>query len=233
MTKRRIALLLNKGEKMPIQSKLFVVLAVLAFGIMGCASSINVSELKKRAEAGDISAQNDLGYAYKTGSGVEKNPEEAIKWIRRAADAGSPMAQRNLGLIYVQGYGVPQDYQKAREWFLKSANQDFPNAYGQIGGLYQNGRGVPVDLAEAAQWYEKGAQKGDQGAQYNLGIMYKLGEGVEKDYVKAYQWLTAARVNRKKEKLTWMARGALSDLIPKMSDEEKARAKVINESAGY
>lgn len=63
--------------------------------------------------------------------------------------------------------------------------------------------------------------------------MYTLGEGVEKNYVKAYQWLTAARINRENKQLTWMARGALSDLIPKMSDEEKTRAKVANEAMGY
>lgn len=102
---------------MPMQLKQFALLLALIFGITGCASSINISELKKRAESGDVSAQNDLGYAYKTGSGVEKNPKEAIKWIRRAADAGSPMAQRNFGLAYGQGYGVPQDFQKPENGF--------------------------------------------------------------------------------------------------------------------
>jgi TPR repeat protein len=223
----------QQGGNMPIQFKLFSVLAMLTFGILGCGTSIDFSELKKRAEGGDVIAQSSLAYAYKTGSGVEKNPEEAIKWIQRAADNGSAEAQHNLGLSYVQGYGVPQNYEKAREWFLKSAGQGFLRAYGKIGTLHQRGLGVPVDPAKAAQWFEKGAQNGVQGDQYNLGIMYTLGEGVEKDNVKAYQWLTAARVNGENKKLTWMARAALSDLIPKMSDDEKIRAKVINETLGY
>ena len=45
------------------------------------------AKVKAAAEAGDIEAQNTLGVLYSEGRGVEKNTEQAIRWIRKAAEA--------------------------------------------------------------------------------------------------------------------------------------------------
>ncbi|HNQ90464.1 MAG TPA: hypothetical protein PKM73_17755 [Verrucomicrobiota bacterium] len=44
-----------------------------------------VDFLKQRAEAGSVSAQFDLGKRYMTGDGVEKNLDQAKKWLEAAA----------------------------------------------------------------------------------------------------------------------------------------------------
>lgn len=217
---------------MPIQFKQFAFLLMLAFGIFGC-STFNISKLKQRAENGDAQAQLDLGNAYRTRSGVKKSLKNAFKWTELAAKSGLPEAQAQLGLAYANGHGVHQDFEKAREWFLKSANQEYPESYCMLGDLYRLGMGVPVNLPEAAKWYKKGAVAGIQADQFNLGIMYSLGEGVEKNYVKAYQWLTAAQTKNENWQLTLIAKMALAEIIPKMTDEEKTRAKVTNEAFGY
>ena len=51
-------------------------------------------------------AQNQLGYCYFVGRGVEKNAMEALTWFRKAADQDLPQAQHNLGFCYDSGIGV-------------------------------------------------------------------------------------------------------------------------------
>jgi TPR repeat protein len=46
------------------------------------------------ARRGHVDAQYHLGLLFYAGTGVQKNPEEAMKWIRRAADNGHEAARR-------------------------------------------------------------------------------------------------------------------------------------------
>ena len=63
-------------------------------------------ELAKR---GDALAQLNVGVAYDTGHGVEKDLEQALSWYRKAAEQGYAKAQYNLGLNYYIGKGVTQN----------------------------------------------------------------------------------------------------------------------------
>lgn len=65
------------------------------------------------AEAGDSTAQNNIGLIYNDGIGVLQDYAEAIKWYRLAAAQGNAFAQTNLGAMYKNGRGVLQDYAKA------------------------------------------------------------------------------------------------------------------------
>ena len=51
----------------------------------------------------------------------EKNPKEALKWIRKAAEQQHAEAQTTLGACYSQGLGVEQDPKEAVKWFRKAA----------------------------------------------------------------------------------------------------------------
>jgi TPR repeat protein len=51
---------------------------------------------------------------YIKGQGVNKNSEEAVKWLQLAAKQGYAVAQTNLTLMYVKGQGVSTDYEKPR-----------------------------------------------------------------------------------------------------------------------
>lgn len=51
--------------------------------------------------AGSPEAMNYLGVLYHQGSGVPRDPGEAIRWFRRAADAGSAVAAANLRALGV------------------------------------------------------------------------------------------------------------------------------------
>ncbi len=148
----------------------------------------DLKQLMAKAEQGDLGAQNDLGFRYERGQGVEKNLEKAVMWYRKAADAGYALAQNNLGIMYRNGAGVEKSDEEALKWFRKSAEQGHAGGQFNVGWMYGNGRGVPLNYEEAVKWYRKSAMQGHPTALYNLGYMYSEGKGVPKDLKIAAQW---------------------------------------------
>ncbi len=55
--------------------------------------------IKAAAEQGCALAQNYLGICYYLGKGVEKDYNEAVKWIGLAAQQGDAEAQENLNFF--------------------------------------------------------------------------------------------------------------------------------------
>lgn len=116
-----------------------------------------IKEWRPLAEAGDASAQYNLGVMYETGRGVPQDDQEAVKWYRKAAEQGDASAQHNLGLMYDNGQGVPQDYREALKWYRKAAEQGNAGAQNNLGVMYANGRGVPQDKVLAYALYNLSA----------------------------------------------------------------------------
>ena len=149
--------------------------------------------LKRRAEAGDASAQFALGLRYSEGKGVAKDPAQALAWWRKAAEQSNSEAQYRLGAIYDNRYsdivyGVTKDTAQAISWYRKAAEQGLADAQFMLGMKYQNGEGVPKDAAQAVAWWRKAAEQDQATAQFNLGVMYDHGEGVPKDAAQAVAW---------------------------------------------
>ena len=70
-------------------------------------------------------AQNNLGWMYEEGRGVERDDVQAVAWYRRSAEQGEAQAQCNLGVMYKNGRGVPKDWKAAGHWLraaIRSAN---------------------------------------------------------------------------------------------------------------
>lgn len=141
--------------------------------------------LLKKAEAGDVQAQQEVGGSYFNGEGVQKDEAKGLFWTEKAAAKGNPTSQYNLGLSYAEGLGVPKDAAKALEWLQKSAMQGDADGQNGLGYLYYLGQGVPKDAAKAAEWWQKSATQGNAQAQGRLAYLYQNGEGVLKDTAKA------------------------------------------------
>ena len=81
-------------------------------------------DLRAKAEAGDVVAQNELGEALYAGKlGVTKDAVEAVKWFRQAAGQNLAPAQSNLGVCYERGDGVAKYEVEAYKWDLLAAAQ--------------------------------------------------------------------------------------------------------------
>ncbi len=82
-----------------------------------------ITEAKAKAEAGDATAQCDLGLAYCNSDGVTKNLGEPLKWLRKSADQNNAKAQYNLGVCHFYGEGVTKGEVEAYKWISLSAAQ--------------------------------------------------------------------------------------------------------------
>ena len=69
----------------------------------------SVEELEKVANAGDSTAQYELGVKYREGNGVPVDKETAFKWILTVAENVAPQAMLLLPEIYGRGEGVEVD----------------------------------------------------------------------------------------------------------------------------
>jgi TPR repeat protein len=71
------------------------------------------------AALGDVRAQNNLGWLFANGQGVQRDYPKAPHWFRMAADQGLAEAQISVGWMYGTGIGVPKDYVEAVNWYKK------------------------------------------------------------------------------------------------------------------
>jgi len=74
------------------------------------------ASFKTQAEAGDASAQCNLGACYANGMGTAQNYKEAVRWFLAAAEQNYAPAATNLAICYEMGYGVAKDNAKAEYW---------------------------------------------------------------------------------------------------------------------
>ena len=81
------------------------------------------TDLKRRAESGDVKSQFGLARMYYNGDGTTKDDAKAAEWYRKAAEQGNAFSQYKLGAMYDKGEGVPKDAAKAVEWWQKAAAQ--------------------------------------------------------------------------------------------------------------
>jgi len=152
----------------------------------------SIDTLRKKAEAGDASAQGLLGVAYYKGEGVERDVVEAVNWFHKSADQGNSDAQFAIGVCYADGDGIEKDAVEAVQWYRKAADQANAMAQVNLGGCYANGKGVDEDIVEAAKWYRKAADHGNAEAQFRLGLCYQYGKGVEIDVAEGDKWYCKA-----------------------------------------
>ncbi len=112
----------------------------------------SIDALRRRANAGDATAQFNLGFMYDDGKGVVQDYAQALAWYRKAAEQGHAVGQYNLGVTYDTGKGVVQDDAQAVVWFRKAAAQGDAAAQYNLGRMYSTGKGVPKDYVEAHKW---------------------------------------------------------------------------------
>ena len=113
---------------------------------------------------------------YESGNGVEKDQEEAIKWLILAAESGVPKIQYDLGIRYFYGYGIEKNYSEAAKWWRSSANAGIADSQYNLGLMKYRGIGIPKDKEEAKLLDEKAATQRHDKAQHRLTMIYSLDE---------------------------------------------------------
>jgi TPR repeat protein len=179
-------------------------------------SPTEVSDLQKRADSGDASAQFALGKAYESGNGAPQRPDQAAIWYRKAAEQGNAKAQNSLGVLYWLGEGVEKDRKQAIQWYRKAARQGDASAMFNLGAAYYNGDAVGINDTLAYAWFllssEAGSSAGRDAAKRSqaehgpvllndaylaIGEMYEKGEDLPQDLQLAASWYRKAAENRR------------------------------------
>ena len=145
--------------------------------------TLNVAELEKQANRGNVDAQVELGRLYYYGErGVKKDYAEAVKWFQKAVDKGNVFGKYCLGICYDEGNGMEKNYTKAYSLykdalnaFSKMAEDGAAKAQNYLGLCYDYGRGTEENKELAFTAYKKAAEQGYARAQYNLGLCYYKG----------------------------------------------------------
>ena len=85
--------------------------------LFSCAEDAELKRTRSLANAGDATAQYNLGVMYRKGDGVPQDYEKAFRLFKLLADQGDSIAQFSLGTMYDYGEGVPKDYKEAYAWW--------------------------------------------------------------------------------------------------------------------
>jgi hypothetical protein len=135
--------------------------------------------LERAAESGDPSAQYQLAQAYRTGTGVNVDPELANAWLLRAAESGNADAQ----MEWARAMEQKQENRAAYAWSLIAREsgkteseeairrlkpslsaQDIAQVRYNVAERYGSGRGLPRDLVAAHMWYALSEWGGNKNA---------------------------------------------------------------------
>jgi TPR repeat protein len=116
--------------------------------------------LLRASDSQDSELWYALGCAFGSRLGTERDPEEAIRWLRKAAEAGHTGAMVSLG-SRLQLPEPSLDAVGAIHWFRTAAEKADPRGMTSLGFAYREGRGVPCDHAEAVRWFVRAAEAGD------------------------------------------------------------------------
>lgn len=156
---------------------------------------------RKAASLGDTPGMYKLGMILLHGHlGEQKNPREAIGWLKRAAeqaDEDNPHALHELALLYESQAGtlVPYDPAYAKSLLTQAAQLGYTSSQYKLGQCYEYGTlTCPVDPKRSIAWYTKAAEKGDAEAELALSGWYLTGsEGILKQSdSEAYLWARRA-----------------------------------------
>ncbi|KAF8436935.1 hypothetical protein L210DRAFT_983857 [Boletus edulis BED1] len=156
---------------------------------------------RKAASLGDTAAMYKLGMILLLGSlGEQKNPREAINWLKRAAeqaDEENPHALHELAMLHEMPNSqfVVHDPAYAKQLYTQAAHLGYTQSQFKLGQCYEYGvLACPVDPKRSIAWYTKAAEKGYSEAELALSGWYLTGsEGVLKQSdSEAYLWARKA-----------------------------------------
>lgn len=138
-------------------------------------------------ECADLYSIEEVASGYYCGDGVQKDYEQAYKYLQMAYKKGSAYASRILAYMYQHGYYVEQDIKKSFMFAKEAADKGDANACETLGVYYDNGKGVEKNYEKAFFYLKKASDAGLAHATANLGIMYRNGHYVKTDYHEAFR----------------------------------------------
>lgn len=160
--------------------------------MLNCPDEKMRSELSRKADKGDVDAEDLLGRVNLSTCLGDNNVARGLELLERAAQKGNVHAAVALADAYRSGKSGPPDAQKAASWDQKAAERGDARAQNDLGIAYHSGAGVSKDDVRAAELFRAAAEQNLTEAEYNLGTMCDLGLGIAQNYQDARKWYLKA-----------------------------------------
>ncbi len=114
----------------------------------------------RRANAGDMLAQHELGLRYLFGRGAAPDTVKAAVWIKKASDQGYVPARFNEAILNYHGWGVDWDPFAAYRNFFYCAERKMPEAEFAMAQFLTEDLVVPRNDDSALAWIKSAADSG-------------------------------------------------------------------------
>jgi TPR repeat protein len=126
------------------------------------------------------------------GRGCERDPVQAVNWLRKAAECSRGEACFALGRLLLEGEGGAVDAKEAVKWLRKAVKRGVREAYTELGKCYLNGVGVKANAKKGVELFRAGASLNppDVSAATELANCLKMGVGCKQDATEAELWLS-------------------------------------------
>ncbi len=94
-----------------------------------------------------------MGYKNGIAKQVKRDPQRAMRLLRKAANRGHPAGQYELGMLYIEGVGTKKNPREGLRWILQAARKHYPPALARIGDFYWNGKLLKKSRKHSAMMY--------------------------------------------------------------------------------
>jgi Sel1 repeat len=114
---------------------------VVAGGLL-FAQAVDLTSLRRQAEAGNSEAQFKLAeayYGFLKVSGISSDPTQGLEWLQKSALRGYPPAESALGVMLENGQGLAKNPHEAAHWFRKAAKQQNEKAQAHLAAMLAQG----------------------------------------------------------------------------------------------
>ena len=158
---------------------------------------VDFDKLKKRANAGDVESEYELGLCYEDGEsfnteegGIKVCKEKALFWYQQAADHGHATAMASLGVMLSDDEGCEKNKDRALYWLKKAIRNDSDQwpAASNIAQIYWS----MGNFRRSFYWLLKAVNMGDSDALFDVGWCYIVGKGVRRNYKTGKEYIEKA-----------------------------------------
>jgi uncharacterized protein len=147
--------------------------------------SVDITPMLKKitamASTGDAEAAYHLGMLHLNSIGLEKDVEEALRWIKISSNKNYPLGSYELGNFYAGAYGevIESNPEEAFRNKKKAADAGYVLAQYDIGIMYLNFR----NGIQGANYIEKAATQGHLPSYQTLSLLKFRGDMTPRDLV--------------------------------------------------
>jgi len=153
------------------------------------------AELTRRAALRGLpSAQLALSTLLEYGRGIERDPAQALLWLKKAARAGNGSAANNIAILFREDGNARQ----AVKWFRLAVDSGDDDALIQLGAHLYWGIGVRADQKAAVDCFKKATkarhitEAGRDDAFFYLAVAHLEGKGMRQSSASALKMLERA-----------------------------------------